>query len=240
MKKKVINFTYYFWFFVLLFAIPISCALFAGGIAELIRSKNEYVSFFLGKKAIDYGYPYFISLVLSLISSMLVVVYLKKRFMLFEIEKNNHGTLFWMIIACYLITQHIQIYFYPNWWVDNVKESLDYELLGNVTKKTSNLYVYILPHLLNTFFLFFAIQLLIWISDIEKSFKEVRLLFKKLFFTKEELQKIIDYKIEVPIENKDEFEEQKEFFLNQKKYFTYSDYKHFRKKIQFENSEVLN
>ena len=232
MKKKVVNFTYYFWFFLLLFFIPISSGLFARGIFELLSSR-EFSSLMNFKITAEYSY--YLSLILSLTTTMLVIVYLKKRFMLFEIEKDNNGTAFWMTIICYLLTQHIQIYFYPKWWNINKEKTLNYDLLKNTVETYSELYTFFLPHMSNAFFLFFAIQILIWISDIEKNFKEIRLLFKKLFFTKEELEKILDYKTEVPLEKKEEYKEKKESFLSQKKLFTYSDYKQFMKNIQLEN-----
>ncbi|WP_375560545.1 hypothetical protein ACE193_23085 [Bernardetia sp. OM2101] len=238
MKTKVFNLSYYFWFFLLFIIIPISCALFAEGILKLFFLKNQYLLSLFQNGKLDYGISYYISLALSLVATMLVVVFLKKRFMLYEIEKNNSGTIFWIINACYLLTQHIQMYFFEKWWkYDNYTRlrSIDSKLLENALADYSNLYVYILPHLLNAFFLFFAIQLLIWISDIEESFRTVRLILRKVFFTKEELEKIIDYKIDVPIGKEEEFKNQKEVFLNQKKYFTYSDYKHFIKKVQLEN-----
>ncbi|PIY08313.1 MAG: hypothetical protein COZ18_12940 [Flexibacter sp. CG_4_10_14_3_um_filter_32_15] len=238
MKKKVLNLTYYFWFFLLLVVIPISCAFFAEGLLKLFFLKNDYlVSLFWAEK-IDYGFPYYISLALSLTATVLVVIFLKKRFMLYEIEKNNNGTIFWIINACYLLTQHIQMYFFEKWWkYDNYTKlkSIDSKLLENTLAEYSNLYVYILPHLLNAFFLFFALQVLIWISDIEKNFRSVRLILKKIFFSKDEMEKILDYKIAVPIDKENEFKNEKEVFLNQKKYFTYSDYKQFIKKVQFKN-----
>ena len=238
MKKKVLNLTYYFWFFLVLFAIPISCALFAEGILKLFFLKNQYLLSLFQNGKLDYSVPYYISLALSLGATMLVVIFLKRRFMLYDLEKNNVGTLFWIVNICYLLTQHIQMYFFEKWWkYDNYTRlrSLDIELLGNALADYSNLYVYILPHLLNAFFLFFAIQTLIWISDIEENFKIVRLILRKVFFTKEELEKIIDYKTDVPVDKEIEFKHEKEIFLNQKKYFTYSDYKHFIKKVQLEN-----
>ncbi len=238
MKKKVLNLTYYFWFFLVLFAIPISCALFAEGILKLFFLKNQYLLSLFQNGKLDYSVPYYISLALSLGATMLVVIFLKRRFMLYDLEKNNVGTLFWIVNICYLLTQHIQMYFFEKWWkYDNYTRlrSLDIELLENALADYSNLYVYILPHLLNAFFLFFAIQTLIWISDIEENFKIVRLILRKVFFTKEELEKIIDYKTDVPVDKEIEFKHEKEIFLNQKKYFTYSDYKHFIKKVQLEN-----
>lgn len=238
MKKKVLNLTYYFWFFLLLFAIPISCALFAEGILKLFFLKNKYLLSLFQNGKLDYSVSYYLSLGLSLAATMLVVVFLKRRFMLYDLEKNNVGTLFWMVNACYLLTQHIQMYFFEKWWkYDNYTRlrSLDIDLLENALVDYSNLYVYILPHLLNAFFLFFAIQILIWISDIEQNFRSVRLILRKIFFTKEEFEKIIDYKITVPIDKENEFKHEKEVFLNQKKYFTYSDYRYFIKKVQFEN-----
>ena len=81
MKKKVLNLTYYFWFFLLLVVIPISCAFFAEGLLKLFFLKNDYlVSLFWAEK-IDYGFPYYISLALSLTATVLVVIFLKKRFM---------------------------------------------------------------------------------------------------------------------------------------------------------------
>ncbi len=238
MKKKVLNLTYYFWFFLLLFVIPISCGLLAEGILELFFIKNPYILSLFQNGKLDYGLPYYISLSVSLLATMLVVVYLKRRFMIYDLEKNNIGTLFWIVNACYLLTQHIQMYFFEKWWKYenyNKLKSLDIELLENALAEYSNLYVYILPHLLNAFFLFFAIQVLIWISDIEASFKTVRLILRKIYFTKEELEKIIDYKIKVPIDREIEFAEEKAFFLDQKKYFTYSDYRQFLKKVQFDS-----
>ncbi|WP_338764701.1 hypothetical protein WAF17_00120 [Bernardetia sp. ABR2-2B] len=235
MKKTVLNFAYYFWFILLLFIIPVSCALFAEGITQLIFLKNDYLKTLLKKGIIDYGFPYYISLLLSLVTTMLVVIYLKRRFMLYEIEKNNSGTIFWIINACYLLTQHVKLYFFGYWWTKSNYMNIDIDLLGNTLTEHSNLYVYILPHLLNVFFLFFAIQLLIRISDIEDSFKTVRLILRKVFFTKEEVETIIDYKISVPIGKEEEFENEKEIFLTQKKIFTYSDYKTFLKKVQFKN-----
>jgi hypothetical protein len=237
MKKKVLNFTYYFWFFLLLLIIPISCGLFAEGILKLFFLKNDYLIFLFQNGELDYGISYYISLPLSLTATMLIVIFLKKRFMLYEIEKNNSKTLFWIINACYLLTQHVQMYFFEKWWkYDNYNrlKSLDIGLLENILADYSNLYIYILPHLLNAFFLFFALQMLIWISDIEKNFKAIRLILRKIFFTKEELEKIIDYKITVPLDKTEEFKTEKEIFLNQKKHFTYSDYKHFHNKMQFE------
>ncbi|WP_338791953.1 hypothetical protein [Bernardetia sp. MNP-M8] len=238
MKKKVLNLTYYFWFFLVLFAIPISCALFAEGILKLFFLKNQYLLSLFQNGKLDYSVPYYISLALSLGATMLVVIFLKRRFMLYDLEKNNVGTLFWIVNICYLLTQHIQMYFFEKWWkYDNYTRlrSLDIDLLENALADYSNLYVYILPHLLNAFFLFFAIQTLIWISDIEENFKTVRLILRKVFFTKEELEKIIDYKTDVPVDKEIEFKHEKEVFLSQKKYFTYSDYKHFIKKVQLEN-----
>jgi hypothetical protein len=237
MKKKVLNLTYYFWFFLFLFVIPISSALFAEGILKLFFLKNKYMLSLFQNGKLDYGVAYYISLALSLPTTMLVVVFLKRRFMLYDLEKNNVGTLFWLINVCYLLTQHVQMYFFEKWWkYDNYTRlrSLDIELLENAISEYSNLYVYILPHLLNAFFLFFAIQTLIWISDIEENFKAIRLILRKVFFTKEELEKIIDYKINVPINKEELFEKEKENLLNQKTYFTYSDYRQFYNKVQFE------
>lgn len=237
MKKRVLNLTYYFWFFLLLIVIPISCAFFAEGLLKLFFLKNDYlVSLFWAEK-IDYGLSYYVSLALSLTATMLVVIFLKKRFMLYEIEQNNNGTIFWIINACYLMTQHVQMYFFEKWWkYDNYTRlrSIDSKLIEDALAEYSNLYVYILPHLLNAFFLFFAIQVLIWISDIEENFRRVRLILRKVFFTKEELEKIIDYKITIPIGKEEEFKHQKEVFLSQKKYFTYSDYRQFHSKVQSE------
>lgn len=235
MKKKVINLTYYFWFFLLLFVIPIACAFFAEGILKLFFLKNKYLLSLFQNGKLDYGVPYYISLALSLPTTMLVVIFLKRRFMIYDLEKNNIGTLFWIINACYLLTQHIQMYFFEKWWkYDNYTRlrSLDIDLLEHALIDYSNLYVYILPHLLNAFFLFFAIQVLIWISDIEANFKAVRLLLRKVFFSKEEFEKIIDYKIATPVDKNDELIKTKEEFLSKKEYFTYSDYKHFLKKVQ--------
>ena len=238
MKKRVLNLTYYFWFFLLLFIIPISCAFFAEGLLKLFFLKNQYlVSLFWAEK-IDYGLSYYVSLALSLPTTMLVIFLLKKRFMIYDLEKNDTGTLFWIINACYLLTQHIQIYFFEKWWkYDNYTRlrSIDSKLLEDALSEYSNLYVYILPHLLNACFLFFAIQILIWISDIEENFKTVRLLLRKVFFSKEEIEKIIDYRIAIPIDKEEEFKSEKEVFLSQKEYFTYSDYKQFIKKVQFES-----
>jgi len=237
MKKKVLNLTYYFWFFLVLIVIPISCAFFAEGLLKLVFLKNEYmVSLFWAEK-IDYGFSYYISLALSLVATMLVIVFLKKRFMLYNLEKNNITTLFWMINASYLLTQHIQMYFFEKWWkYDNYTRlrSIDSTLLENALSDYSNLYVYILPHLLNAFFVFFVIQILMWISDIEENFRTVRLILRKIFFTKEELEKIIDYKMPVPLEKAEEFKHQKEVFLSQKKHFTYSDYRQFQSKVKLE------
>ena len=238
MKKTVLNLTYYFWFFLLLLVIPISCALFAEGILKLFFIKNQYLLSFFKNGRLDYGVPYYISLVLSLTVSMLVLIHLRRRFMLYNLEKSNITTLFWILNACYLLTQHVQMYFFERWWkYDNYirLRSLDIGLLESALSEYSNSYVYILPHLLNAVFLFFAIQLLIWISDIEESFKSVRLILRKVFFTKEELEKIIDYKMKIPIEKENEFKHEKEVFLSRKKYFTYSDYRHFIKKVQLEN-----
>lgn len=238
MKKKVLNLTYYFWSFLLLFIIPIGSALFAEGILKLFFLKNQYLLSLFQNGKLDYSVPHYISLALSLPTTMLVVVFLKKRFMLYDLEKNNIGTLFWMVNACYLLTQHVQMYFFEKWWkYDNYNrlKSLDIDILENILANYSNLYVYILPHLLNAFFLFFAIQILIWISDIEYNFKTVRLILRKVSFTKEELEKIIDYKITVPIDKEEEFKNQKEIFLAQSNYFTYSDYRHFHNKVQFED-----
>lgn len=238
MKKKVLNLTYYFWFFLLLFVIPISSALFAEGVLKLFFLKNKYLLSLFQNGKLDYSVSYYLSLGLSLVATMLVVVFLKRRFMLYDLEKNNIGTLFWMVNACYLLTQHVQMYFFEKWWkYDNYTRlrSLDIDLIENALVDYSNLYVYILPHLLNAIFLFFAIQILIWISDIEANFRTVRLLLRKVFFTKEELEKIIDYKIAIPINKENEFKHEKEVFLNQKKYFNYYDYKQFIKKVQFED-----
>ncbi len=237
MKKKVLNFTYFFWFFLFLFAIPVSCGLFSEGILKLFFLKNQYILSFFQNGKLDYGLPYHISLLLSLPTTMLVIIFLKKRFMLYNLEKNNRSTLFWIVSACYLLTQHIQMYFFEKWWkYDNYSrlKSLDIDLLENVLAEYSHLYIYILPHLLNAFFIFFAIQILIWISDIEENFKCVRLILRRVFFSKEELEKVIDYKIEVPLNKQELFEYQKEIFLGQKKLFTYSDFKEFQNKVQFE------
>jgi hypothetical protein len=238
MKRKFLNFTYYFWFFLFLFAIPISSALFAEGILKLFFLKNQYLLSLFQNGKLDYGIPYYISLALSLAATMLVVVFLKRRFMLYDLERNNVGTLFWIINACYLLTQHIQMYFFKKWWkYDNYThfKSIDSKLLENAISEYSNLYVYILPHLLNVFFLFFAIQMLIRISDIEENFRTVRLILRKIFFTKKELEKIIDYKINIPVGKEEKFEREKKLLLNRKIYFTYSDYKEFRNKVQFED-----
>jgi hypothetical protein len=217
--------------------IPISCALFAEGILKLFFLKNQYLLSLFQNGKLNYGITYYISLALSLPTTMLVVVFLKRRFMLYDLEKNNIGTLFWMVNVCYLLTQHVQMYFFERWWkYDNYTrlKSIDIDLLENALSDYSNLYVYILPHLLNAFFIFFAIQVLIWISDIEENFKTVRIILRKIFFTKEDLEKIIDYKIAIPINKEEEFEKEKELFLNQKTYFTYSDYRHFLNKVKFE------
>jgi hypothetical protein len=237
MKKKVLNLTYYFWFFLFLFVIPISCALFAEGILKLFFLKNKYLLSLFQNGKLDYGVPYYISLALGLPTTMLVIIFLKRRFMLYDLEKNNVGTLFWIINACYLLTQHIQMYFFEKWWkYDNYTRlrSLDIDLLENVLVDYSNLYVYILPHLLNAFFLFFALQVLIWISDIEKNFRAIRLILKKIFFSKDEMEKIIEYKIAIPVSKEEEFKHEKDVFLGQKKHFTYADYRQFHNKVQFE------
>ena len=238
MKKKVLNPAYYFLFFLILIVIPVSCALFAEGVLKLFFLKNKYfISLFQNGK-LNYGMPYYISLALSLPTTILVVILLKKRFMVYDLEKNNIGTLFWMINGCYLLTQHIQMYFFEKWWnYANYRNlgSLDIDLLENTLADYSHLYVYILPHLLNAFFLFFAIQILIYISDIEQNFKTVRLILRKVYFTKEELEKIIDYKTEVVIGKEEEFDYQKEILLNKSNYFTYSDYRHFHNKVQFKD-----
>ncbi|AFM06269.1 hypothetical protein Fleli_3967 [Bernardetia litoralis DSM 6794] len=237
MKKKVLNLSYYFWLFLVLVLIPIACSLFAEGILKLFFLKNQYILSLFQNGKLDYGFPYYISLALSLPTTMLVIIFLKNRFMLYDLEKNNVGTLFWIINACYLLTQHIQIYFFETWWkYGNYTrlKSLDIDLLENALVDYSNLYIYILPHLLNVFFLFFAIQILIWISDIEENFKRVRLILRKVFFTKEELEKIIDYKIIVPIDKEEEFKHEKEVLFKKSTYFTYLDYRQFHNKVQFE------
>ncbi|WP_027003797.1 hypothetical protein [Hugenholtzia roseola] len=221
--KLYANPLFYFLFFLALFALPLGGAWLSEFLFVEVSLKNEiFINLFKTGK-IHYGYPYYVSLFITLPISLLLFTLLQKRFMLYDIESTNVRILLMMLICSTLMTEYSLEYLLTKkqWWY--------YSNYSEIVQKHSVMYLFTIPHFLNALFYFLAVQTLVYISGLNQNFRKIRLLFKKNRWKPEQFEQILDFSFE-KYKNQEFYQTLKAETLQiETPYFHFSDLRKFRR-----------
>jgi hypothetical protein len=222
---------FYFLFFLALFALPLGGAWLSEFLFVEVSLKNEIFINLFKKGKIHYGYPYYVSLVVTLPISLLLFTLLQKRFMLYDIESVNARTLLMMLVCATLMTEYSLEYLLTRnkWWY--------YSNYSEIIQKHSVMYLFLIPHFLNALFYFLAIQTLVYISGLNHNFRKIRILFKKNRWKPEQFEQVLDYHFE-KYKREGFYQTLKAEVLQiETPYFRFSDLRNFRRLLHKKAAE---
>ncbi len=163
--------------------LPSSAAFLAKWILDNIFLNNVECSTYLKLGQMHYGHPYFLSAIWSLLAMLLIVFWLRKRFLIFDLagEKYNYLLVAFLVLASFISVEMLSDMLFPKnkWWA-----YANYNWFKN---DSNDVLIYVFPHLVVGFVQWQLLLVVMRIANVDLELSVAKQLLRRHGWTYPEL-----------------------------------------------------